>query len=524
MTSVPPNASLDSKWNEVCAHATSFDDVDSSQFNALMERVVPQAMSDGFLLVTVDNSFLKTWIERNFLGAIKRALEDLYATSFTVVIEVDSAQSALPAQSGPAEATPTVAPAVAAPSTEPPAPRATLVDPAPHAMAPSASSASSPLGVEAAEQAREAETEAQSAKKAAVSVKPGGTFSTLTFENFVIGESNRMAYSMAVQVAEVPGRSSLNPLFIYGKSGLGKTHLMRAIQNYINETQPELITIYADSEELISGYTDAAAESDREKLSYKNFKTYYENADVLLIDDIQFLQGKPGTLDIVFQIFNKLINQGKQIVLSADRAPKNIDIDERYSSRFVQGGTIDIQPPEVETKLAIVKSFINEYRQTEGNYDLSIPEHVQMYIAENSGSNIRELKGAVTILVYHMTFSGQGEVTQAEVEQLLENHFSKGMSRNITIDDIQKEVEQFYNVKHSDMVGRSRAREVLFPRQVAMYLCRQLLDQPFNDIGKKFARDHTTAMHSVSKVEKMLLTDRDVQEEIETLKKIINEL
>lgn len=528
MTSLSSNASLASKWNEVCDHATSFDDVDSSQFNALMERVVPQAMSDGFLLVTVDNSFLKTWIERNFLASIQRSLEELYATSFTVVIEVDPSQSA-PDEGvnggAPAQATPASAPLRTAAETPIPAafptPASAWAEPEPTMTVPTPV----PPDQLTAESDRVEDAEPPAPSPAVPArAKSTSTFSTLTFENYVIGESNRMAYSMAVQVAEVPGRSSLNPLFIYGKSGLGKTHLMRAIQNYVNETQPELITIYADSEELISGYTDAAAESDREKLSYKNFKTYYENADVLLIDDIQFLQGKPGTLDIVFQIFNKLINQGKQIVLSADRAPKNIDIDERYSSRFVQGGTIDIQPPEVETKLAIVKSFINEYRQTEGNYDLSIPENIQMYIAENSGSNIRELKGAVTILVYHMTFSGQGEITQSEVEQLLENHFSKGMSRNITIDDIQKEVEQFYNIKHADMVGRSRAREVLFPRQVAMYLCRQLLDQPFNDIGKKFARDHTTAMHSVAKVEKMLLTNRDVQEEIETLKKIINEL
>jgi chromosomal replication initiator protein DnaA len=333
-----------------------------------------------------------------------------------------------------------------------------------------------------------------------------------------------MAYSMAVQVAEMPGSTALNPLFIYGKSGLGKTHLMRAIQNYVRETRPDLRTIYVDSEELISGYTDAVAEHDREKSSYKNFKTYYEAADVLLVDDIQFLQGKKQTLDIVFQIFNKLINQGKQIVLSADRAPKNIDIDERYSSRFVQGGTIDIQPPEVETKLAIVKSYINEYRATPGNEDLLIPEEVQFYIAENSGSNIRELKGALTIVIYHINFLNKDTVSIGDVSQLLENHFSNDIRKNLTVEDIQKEVEQFYKVKHADIVGPSRDRNVTYPRQIAIYLCRQLLDLPFNDIGKKFNRNHTTIMHSVSKVEDQLLSNRNVQEEIEALKQIIKEL
>ena len=164
-----------------------------------------------------------------------------------------------------------------------------------------------------------------------------GPSSTLTFENFVIGDSNRMAYSMALNVAEQPGHGPLNPLFIYGKSGLGKTHLMFAIQNYIRETQPQLRTVYVDSSDMLTDYMEAGAAHDKEKSSYKNFKARYEVADVLLIDDIQYLQGKKQTLDIVFQIFNSLINQRKQIILSADRAPKNIDIDERYHSRFKIG-------------------------------------------------------------------------------------------------------------------------------------------------------------------------------------------
>ena len=154
---------------------------------------------------------------------------------------------------------------------------------------------------------------------------------------------------MAVSVAETPGKPHLNPLFIYGRSGLGKTHLLRAIQNYINSNMPNLQVVYKDSNELLEDYMDASAAHDTEKSSYKNFKMYYEEADVLLVDDVQQLQGKKQTLDIMFQIFNKLTSQGKQVVLSADRAPKNIDIDERYKTRFNSGGTFDIQPPEIET-------------------------------------------------------------------------------------------------------------------------------------------------------------------------------
>ena len=197
--------------------------------------------------------------------------------------------------------------------------------------------------------------------------------STLTFENFVIGDSNRMAYSMAVSVAETPGKPHLNPLFIYGRSGLGKTHLLRAIQNYINSNMPNLQVVYKDSNELLEDYMDASAAHDTEKSSYKNFKMYYEEADVLLVDDVQQLQGKKQTLDIMFQIFNKLTSQGKQVVLSADRAPKNIDIDERYKTRFNSGGTFDIQPPEIETKLSIVKSFIREYEDMEQSGPINMP-------------------------------------------------------------------------------------------------------------------------------------------------------
>ena len=487
--------SLNDKWIEVCERVASYDDVNEPEFNAFMDRVQPQAMSNGFLLATVENDFLKKRIEQNFLPAINRALEEIYDVPFVVSLEVDSSTVPVPISASQ-------------PTTQPSATPAQPV------------ASSDLIGIanepnEAVEVHQTTVVERPSTNNAA--------FRSLTFQNFVIGESNRMAYSMALQVAESPGQSALNPLFIYGKSGLGKTHLMRAIQNYVNETQPGLITVYADAEEIVSKYTEASLTKDIDKSSYNNFKAQYENADVLLIDDIQFLQGKTGTLNIVFQILNKLMNQGKQIVLSADRAPKNIDIEERYNSRFMQGGTIDIQPPEIETKLAIVKSFINEYRLSQDDMGFNIPEDVQMYVAENSGSNIRELKGAINKLIFVGEADGH-EITVPEAAAMLENHFSHGMSRNVTIDDIQKEVVSYYKLKISDITGSSRAKEVMYPRQIAMYLCRVLLDRPYDEIGKKFGRDHTTVMHSVKKIEKLMLSDRNVQEEVEILRKAINNL
>ena len=269
---------------------------------------------------------------------------------------------------------------------------------------------------------------------------------------------------------------------------------------------------------------EASAAHDKEKSSYRNFKTRYEEADVLLIDDVQYLQGKKQTLDIVFQIFNKLTSQGKQVVLSADRAPKNIDIDERYKSRFNSGGTFDIQPPEIETKLGIVKSFIEEYRENEGKSDFL---HFRRHPDVHSGKfqfNIRELKSAVTKVIYQMTFFNRPDLSLEDVRTLLENHFSGGPSKRLTIADIQKEVEAFFKVSHADLVGKKRTRNIIYARQIAIYLSRQMLDLPFNDIGKKFNRDHSTVMYSVTNVEEKMKESRELQEEIEALKQIIREI
>ncbi|MDE8701630.1 chromosomal replication initiator protein DnaA [Adlercreutzia equolifaciens] len=569
---------LNEQWYGVCAQVKSYPSIDASQVDAFFSRLEPQAMSEGFLMLTADNDFIKTWVEQNYLEVIKQALFDLRGNPYTVALAVDptqeqrkAAQAATPA-STPAAQSPASypepgafsAPAMSQAPTRRPYDQETpsfsptshendrgmmnSFSPAPATSAPGHQSAPAyghPYSGAAPQPAAAPSPympsydesslvdhyspEAPAARESGSAAASGGNrsanpSSTLTFGNYVIGDSNRMAYSMSVEVAESPGRTPLNPLFLYGKSGLGKTHLMRAIQNYVEETRPNLRTVYVDSADFLSRYTEAAQAHDREKASFKNFKTYYEEADVLLIDDVQYLQGKSQTLDIVFQLFNTLTNQGKQVVLSADRAPKNIDIDERYTSRFNGGGVIEINPPEIETKLGIVKSFINNYSQDEGFGHFEVSDEVQLYIAENSSSNIRELKSAVTKVIYQMTLSEQADMTIEEVRLLLQNHFSGGASRNLAVSDIQREVESFFKVSHNDLVGPKRARSIVYPRQIAIYLCRQLLDLPYQDIGLKFNRDHTTAMHSVSMVEEMMKKDRGVQEEIEALRKRIREL
>ena len=498
---------INREWSKVCNRIKDYPTINTSQMNAFFSRINPQVMSEDFLMLTADNDFIKTWMERHYVDYMKKALREMHGVDYTVVIEVDINKEENRDRA-----------AVPAPSSveEPISPESINATP-PHSELDDSN-----LSSHAHRQSIDEKRPAADTRKTAY---PTGPTSTLTFENFVIGESNRMAYSMSVAVAEEPGRPILNPLFIYGKSGLGKTHLMRAIQNYISETRPELRTVYVDSADFLSEYVDATVTHDRDKSSYRNFKEHYQEADVLLIDDIQYLQGKEQTLDIVFQIFNKMVDEGKQVVLSADRAPKNITMDERYQSRFNSGGTFDIQPPEVETKLGIIRSFVEEYRLTGDEPFFDIPEDVKLYIAENSSSNIRELKSAVTKVIYRMNAFDAKTITTEEVKQLLENHFSGGAMKKLNIADIQKQVELYYDVPHSELVGQKRSRKIVYARQIAIYLSRQMLDLPYNNIAKNFGgRDHTTIMYSVANVEEKLKENRELREEIENIKRKIREM
>ena len=536
---------LNEQWARICAQVKSYQDIDPSQVSAFFSRLVPKAMSDSFLMLTADNDFIKTWVEQHYTEVIVRALRDLTGVVFAVAIAVDPTQEQrkIAAAGQPSPAAPLSAPAQPMPTPTPAQPAASTMESLPSqpiaAAAPPSPAYGAPLsqatpfepsGMVAHSLAEDVVVDHYAPPAPAplsqepVAERASNPSSSLTFENFVIGESNRMAYSMAVEVAESPGRLPLNPLFIYGKSGLGKTHLMRAIQNYIEETRPSMRTVYVDAQDFVSKYSEAGAIKDQEKVSFRNFRAYYEQADILLLDDVQHLQGKKESMNMLFQLFNTLTSQGKQVVLSADRAPKNIQFDERLKSRFYSGGTIDIQPPEVETKLGIVKSFTDEFSRSEGLGNFTLSDDIQMYIAENSGSNIRELKGAVNTVIYRMIYCDRSDISIDEVRELLANHFTGGMSRSLTVEDIQREVENFFKVSHSDMVGPKRSQSIVRPRQIAIYLCRQLLDLPYGDIGKKFNRDHSTAIHSATSIEERLKTDRDTQEEIEVLQKIICEL
>lgn len=518
---------IEQTWTELLGQLKSYPTINASQIDAFFSRVQIQAASPGFIMLTSDNAFIKDWIEKHYMKDIQQALKDLYNLDFQVLIEVDPTTAAPAAPATPAAAaTPTpaqpaqapTAPAYQAPQSA--APVATAPTPvAAPAPAPTAAPAIQPAAAASASTIATAPEQPKPAAEEEPAREPTGE-AALTFDSFVIGESNRMAYNMAVEVADRPGASELNPLFIYGRSGVGKTHLMCAIQNYIKDTYPNLNVCYIDSMELVNRYSDAAIEKSVDKQSFKNFEGFFQQADVLLIDDIQGLQSKPGTLNALFRIFNSMIPKGKQFVFSADRAPKNIDLDERYVSRFNSGATIDIQPPDDETKRNIIKSLIRHYQSKEST-SFVITDEILDYIVENSSSNIRELKSAITNVIFAMKMNKDHTLSEGQVKELLGNHFIGGGKKRITIEMIQAAVEDFYGVSHKDIVGRGRARSIVRPRQVAIYLCRDLSETTLSNIGKAFNRDHTTVLHSCDLIANQMQEDRNLREELEAVREKI---
>ena len=534
---------IEQTWTDLMRQLKSYPTINASQIDAFFSRVQIQAASPGFIMLTSDNAFIKDWIEKHYLKDIQKALNDLYNLDFQVLIEVDPTAAVPVPAAQPAPAAVPVPAAQPAPAAVPvpaaqPAPAATpstpavtpqAVQPQPMPAATSAQNAPVPVVQSAnagAPQPTHSVAQAEASEPQSQKTETNGNDNeatgeaALTFDSFVIGESNRMAYNMAVEVADRPGSSELNPLFIYGRSGVGKTHLMCAIQNYIKETRPELNVCYIDSMELVNRYSDAAIEKSVDKQSFKNFEGYFQQADVLLIDDIQGLQSKPGTLNALFRIFNSMIPKGKQFVFSADRAPKNIDLDERYVSRFNSGATIDIQPPDDETKRNIIKSLIRHYQSRE-NTSFVITDEILDYIVDNSSSNIRELKSAITNVIFAMKMNKNHTLSEGQVKELLGNHFIGGGKKRITIEMIQAAVEDFYGVSHKDIVGRGRARSIVRPRQVAIYLCRDLSETTLSNIGKAFNRDHTTVLHSCELISSQMQEDRNLREELEAVREKI---
>ncbi len=335
-----------------------------------------------------------------------------------------------------------------------------------------------------------------------------------TFENFVVGSNNKFAHSAAVAVAESPGRM-YNPLFIYGGPGLGKTHLMNAIAGHIITTQPEKSVCYVSSETFTNQLIDALRNSNNISL-ITSFRHRYRNIDVLLIDDIQFIIGKESTQEEFFHTFNDLIGREKQIIISSDRPPKEFDtLDERLKTRFASGLLADIQMPDYETRMAILQ----KKAEAEGYV---ISNEVFQYIATNIRSNIRELEGALTKLIA-LSRVESSDITLELAENALKEFISPDRKREITADLIINTVAEHFNLSSQDIRGSKRNSEIVQPRHMAMYLCRNMTNLSLNSIGDALGkRDHSTIMHGIEKVDNDMKQYEDIRRTIDILKKKIN--
>ena len=337
-----------------------------------------------------------------------------------------------------------------------------------------------------------------------------GLKTNYTFDNFVVGANNRFAHAAALAVCDKLAKV-YNPLFLYGGVGLGKTHLMQALAHEILNRHPRAKVVYITSEEFANQLISAIRNRTTPK-----FRGMYRSVDILLIDDIQFIAGKESTQEEIFHTFNALHDAHKQIVLCSDRSPKEIpDLEERLISRFTWGLVADIQAPDFETRIAIIE------KKSE-NEEIKVPKEVLYFLAENIKTNIREMEGALIRVVAYSQLTGK-EMTSTLAREVLKGMLSGG-AKNITIDLIQEKVSGFFSIQSSEMKTKKRSRSVVYPRQMAMYLARELTNYSLPDIGGFFGgRDHSTVMHACDKINKELRESDQTRTIVEQLTRIIKD-
>ena len=329
-----------------------------------------------------------------------------------------------------------------------------------------------------------------------------------TFDTFVVGKTNEFAYAAARKVAESKS-VSFNPLFLYSGVGLGKTHLMHAIAWHIRRQDPSRNVIYLSAEQFLYKFVKA--------LRYKDttaFKEQFRSVDVLMVDDVQFMSNKESTQEEFFYTFNSLIEEGRQIIISADKSPSDLEgIEARLKSRLNSGLVADIHPTDFDLRMGILK---NKARQM----GIELPEKVAEFLAQKITTNIRELEGSLRRIVAHSQLLSDREITLDMTQDVLKDML-RSIDRKTTIDEIQKKVAEHFNISVKELQSSRRARTVARPRQIAMYLAKQLTSRSLPEIGRKFDRDHTTVMHAVRKVEELVVEDSSLAENVDTLRRML---
>ena len=447
----PTELTAESLWDEVSSRLRGA--LNETTFGTWFARTRGSALAEGDFTIAVPNDFTREWIEGHFLGLIKAAVRDVIGGETRVHLVVDS--SAAPAGA-------TVVP---------------LVEPEGEVEVPDAPAAEST-----------------------------GMNPKYTFDLFVIGSSNRFAHAAALAVAEAPAQA-YNPLFIYGGTGLGKTHLLQAIGHYVREHSHGLTTRYVTSETFMNDFINSLRDKRIE-----GFKQRYRTYDVLLVDDVQFFEGKERIQEEFFHTFNSLYEAGSQIVMSSDRPPRDIaTLEERLRSRFEWGLITDVQPPDLETRIAILRKKV----KTDG---IHVPDpQVLSFIASRISTNIRELEGALTRVVAFSSLTGRALSVEL-AEDVLKDVFPQGEAAEVSIHRIQELVSERFQLTMDELCSDKRSQNIVYPRQVAMYLSRELTDSSLPKIGREFGgRDHTTVIHATSKIARLIREDRSVYNLVQEL-------
>ena len=445
-------------------------------YKSWIEPLVLDRTEDGVAIIGAPNTYAGTYVSRNFgdliLTEVSAVAKDVRRLEF-IVNHAANMNAPAPARPAQQEVEP-VAPASAAPMAAAVKPSAldTMLQPAP--------------------------------------LDP-----RFTFDSFVVGKPNELAHAAARRVAEA-GPVTFNPLFLYGGVGLGKTHLMHAIAQELQKNRPELTVVYLSAEQFMYRFVQAI----RERRTM-DFKSLFRTVDVLMVDDVQFIAGKDSTQEEFFHTFNALVDQNKQIIISGDRAPGEMtDMEERIRSRMQCGLIVDLHPTDYELRLGILQSKVETQRaQYPG---LKMAPGVLEFLAHRISTNVRVLEGALTRLFAFSSLVGR-EITLDLTQECLAD-ILRASERKITVEEIQRKVAEHYNIRMSDLVGPKRVRTYARPRQVAMYLAKQLTSRSLPEIGRRFGgRDHTTVIHGVRRVEELKQQDGQIAEDIELLRRALEE-
>lgn len=451
---------LSSIWNEVLAIMST--EIAKSSFDAWLKDTKPNRLEGSVLYIEVPNEFTRDWVEARYMLALKKTLRHVTNNDWELRFEVAQVKVS-----------------------------------------------------KEAKEIEENEIIPEKPKKTN-SVKPKYQGPTVlnpkyTFDTFVVGNSNRFAHAASLAVAEAPAKA-YNPLFLYGGVGLGKTHLMHAIGHYALENNPDIRVVYVTSETFTNDLINAIGSK-----SMVEFRAKYRNADILLIDDIQFVAGKESTQEEFFHTFNALYEANRQLIISSDRPPKEIPtLEERLRSRFEWGLTTDIQPPDLETRIAILRKKAELER-------INAPSEVLSYIANHIQSNIRELEGAFVRVVAFANLN-KTNINLDVAMEALKDLIGTQKQKPITIDKIQQIVANHYGIKVAEMKAKKRTRSLAYPRQIAMYLARELTENSLPKIGEEFGgRDHTTVMHACEKIAHDIRQDPSLQLTIKELIDLIHQ-